>query len=268
MLKPNFLLYLTILGSLLVVIHAGNNYSKDERLALQKFRPLVQDFLTLEYQKTDSYLIKWLRARDLDLDEASAMLRKAMQWRRDNKIDSILKKRNILVENGFVVSDDTYDKEGSPVLTISFRNFDIRNLLLEGKKDQMNAGAIQIWEKMSIKAHAASERTGNDISQMVVIADMQGFTTTQHACISCLAFMRDFTKALEEYYPGLRKYDITVNVPRTYDIFLKNLSPLLSKETKKIIHTFGSDRTEWSKFILNIIDANQLPYRFGGTKNN
>ncbi|CAG7827333.1 unnamed protein product, partial [Allacma fusca] len=57
---------------------------------LGEFRKRLTDLDLNEEWTSDYNLIRWIRARDLDLDAAENMLRTSIEWRRENDIDQIL----------------------------------------------------------------------------------------------------------------------------------------------------------------------------------
>jgi hypothetical protein len=57
---------------------------------VQKFRNRVTDILPPENLGNNSYLVRWIRARDGDLEKAELMLRKSATWYKRNEMDSII----------------------------------------------------------------------------------------------------------------------------------------------------------------------------------
>lgn len=65
-----------------------------EKLAI--FRSRVEKILTHDDQKDDEFLIRWLIARDMDVDKAEEMLIKSLEWRQvRNLITKIYNKNKI-----------------------------------------------------------------------------------------------------------------------------------------------------------------------------
>lgn len=53
-------------------------------------------------------------------------------------------------------------------------------------------------------------------------------------------------------------------VPSIFSVAFSMVKPFLSKATLTKISVFGSDKGEWSKALLEQIDANELPAHYGG----
>lgn len=56
--------------------------STEEMHVLAKFKTKVVPILPKSYMKTDVYLIRWIRARNLNIHLAEQMLRSNLRWRR------------------------------------------------------------------------------------------------------------------------------------------------------------------------------------------
>ena len=91
---------------------------KDLQLVL-KFKNRVTDVVTPENLNNNFYLIRWLRARDMDLEKAEQMLRKSMAWNKRNETESILTWKP--VQNYYRYAISGYDEEGCPGKLLHFR---------------------------------------------------------------------------------------------------------------------------------------------------
>ncbi|CAG7727870.1 unnamed protein product [Allacma fusca] len=58
-----------------------SDLSRQEAMALEKFRPLAVPLCEYEEQASDENLLKWLRARDFNVRAAEEMLKKVRQLR-------------------------------------------------------------------------------------------------------------------------------------------------------------------------------------------
>ncbi|OXA39357.1 Protein real-time [Folsomia candida] len=106
-------------------------YSDLEYQKLIEFRAKVQNLLQTEYQKDDSFLIRWLRARDLNLIRAEEMLRASLKWRQDNDVDNILKCDDIPeeVKKMSPVAYSGISTEGYATFVVPFGRHDTRYLV-------------------------------------------------------------------------------------------------------------------------------------------
>uniref|UniRef100_A0A8C9PN54 SEC14 like lipid binding 6 n=1 Tax=Spermophilus dauricus TaxID=99837 RepID=A0A8C9PN54_SPEDA len=64
--------------------------SPSQEKSLAQFRVNVQDVLSALSNADDSFLLRWLRARSFDLQKSEDMLRKHMEFRKQQDLDNIL----------------------------------------------------------------------------------------------------------------------------------------------------------------------------------
>ncbi|KAI5929979.1 SEC14-like protein 2 [Manis javanica] len=67
------------------------NLSPQQQEALSRFRDNLQDLLPALPNADDYFLLRWLRARNFDLQKSEGMLRKHMVFRKQQDLDNILK---------------------------------------------------------------------------------------------------------------------------------------------------------------------------------
>lgn len=58
-----------------------------------------------------------------------------------------------------------------------------------------------------------------------------------------------------------------VAAPQTFDLVLRALTSVMSKETREAVKIWGPNRDEWQTNLLKQIPADQLDEEFGGTRN-
>ncbi|PQQ18911.1 patellin-4 [Prunus yedoensis var. nudiflora] len=87
---------------------------------------------------TDVILLKFLRARDFEVNDAFEMLRNTLQWRKDNKVDSILDE-DFGDDLGSIENMDGTSREGHPVCYSNFKllgNEEVYNKMLGNEESR------------------------------------------------------------------------------------------------------------------------------------
>jgi hypothetical protein len=265
------LLLAFMLIALFAISDAAPKYSSQEKAALAKFREMVKDVTYKEYMKSDPYLIRWLRARDFDLKEADTMLREAIQWRKQNKIDSIVKE-SIMEFQAPPAWMDGIDREGSLIFVLLPARIDIRKQLLAGKREDVIRYFHQLLEKREIKTLTLLGLIGNGTDdkpaadRVTAIVDLQGYNLRQHGCLTCLTVYGEWLRDLEKYYPSYGKHFIMINAGRIAVPMIELLKPIMSPSTRKIFQVFGANQKEWGPVLNKIISPEQVPANLGGTR--
>jgi len=245
-------------------------YSDAEIAALQKFKPRVSDVLPDEYNRKDENLIRWLRARDLDLNKAEELLRKSMQWREDNKIESILESgMNAESSKLFPFNYDGKDKEGRLVVTVPFGEWDIRDSVEKDGPERFTHYTKQMLEMVNRKVREIHEKENNNQPRGIrytIICDYAEFSLRQMANMKSVNTILNIVGVYEAHYPETMQTAFIINAPSAFSILFNLMKPLMTGRTLNKIKIFNSTRENWEPEVLKAIDASQLRPRYGGTK--
>lgn len=130
-----------------------------------QFRRSVSDILRPEHD--DHFLLRWLRARQWNPDNAEKMLREvktsrlnlmqffielvslqSLKWREKWGVDDIESWESPAVFKDFIPHGTTgFDKEGSPIILIPFAGIDIWGILHSASKHDIIKNTIKLLER-------------------------------------------------------------------------------------------------------------------------
>jgi hypothetical protein len=238
--------------------------------ALGELRILQKDHLKdaddPEYYNTDTFLLRWLRAKKMDPVAADKMIRDMTQWRKDNSLGSILNETILTFKNP-PYKIKGVDKEGRPILLMTPMGNDLRKFILSGKRERVLRCFIQMLERAFwVSRNGITKlKNGDPVTQYVAIMDVYGFSIQQHLCIQCPAVYLEMIQIYENYYPGSLKHLVFVNTMRIAIHAVEGIQPFMTEQTINAVKVFGPDKKEWTQYLQTIISKDQLPYRFGGT---
>jgi len=235
-----------------------------EKVALEKFRQLVNEHLKDDYMKQDIYLIRWLRAANLDLKLAEQKLLDNLKWRKENDIDSLLSEDFSDFERDYPYTTDTHDKMGRPMIMLAFGDWDIRLAVLSGQARRFTRYLDRAFEDVSKQIRDKQAR-GENVTQAQFLINLENFSLTQQGCIQCLPAIFTYFQH-QVYYPNLADNIVLVNTPTVFEVVLRLLRPIMAAETRVALKVFGSNRQQWQQFLYSIIDKDQLSRDFGGTR--
>ncbi|GAV81743.1 CRAL_TRIO domain-containing protein/CRAL_TRIO_N domain-containing protein [Cephalotus follicularis] len=186
----------------------------------------------------DQTLRRFLRARDLDIEKASVMFLKYLNWRRTYVVNGSISPSEVpneISQNKFFLQG--LDKNGRPVV-----------VLLASRHFQHKGGLDEI-KRMLLSIPPGQEK-------FVIIADLEGWgysNTDIHACLADLSL---------EYYPERLGKIFIVRHPYIFMPVWKILHPFIDNKTKKKIEFVGNKKLEST--LLEVIDETQLPQIYGG----
>uniref|UniRef100_A0A6V3MP07 CRAL-TRIO domain-containing protein n=2 Tax=Lotharella globosa TaxID=91324 RepID=A0A6V3MP07_9EUKA len=213
---------------------------------------------------TDSTLLRFLRAREYDLDASYKMYTRCLQWRRANKIDQILDNPPKKLEYyKKLVSSKIHGfcKEGRPVYVERVGKIHYPTVLEYLTVDDLIEIHIYHMESLAKLARESSEKLGKDVCQSVQIVDLQGLSMShRHG----LAFIQRCAKVDEQYYPETMGKLFILNAPRLFPFFWGICKAWVHENTQKKIQVVSSNHEE---VLREAIPAHFLPCELGGKCN-
>ncbi|KIM65935.1 hypothetical protein SCLCIDRAFT_14824 [Scleroderma citrinum Foug A] len=218
---------------------------------------------------TDDWtLLRFLRARKFNVDEAKKMIKSAQNWRKTvggAGIDELYKSLDLYDypgrEHVFKSWSMYFHKLGQP-LNIEFFGgpWDFPTLYKHITPERHWETIVVTTEALTRDVlPAASRVAGHHISGAFVIADLKGFGLSQFWQIKSLA--QATLQTWQDYYPETMAKIAIVNAPSSFAFIWSIIRPWLAKETADKVEILGSD---YHKVLLELIDAENLPTALGG----
>jgi len=218
--------------------------------------PLVGDD-----ERTDTVLLKFLRAREFKVKEAMAMLKSAVLWRKRFGIDELLGADLGLPELEKVVFYRGADREGHPVCYNVYGEFQDKELYEkafgdEEKRERFLKWRIQLLER-GIREQLDFSPSG--ICSMVQVTDLKNSPPMlgKHRAVT-----RQALALLQDNYPEFVAKKVFINVPWWYLAANKVMSPFLTQRTKSKIVFCSPGKS--AETLFRFIAPEQVPVQFGG----
>ncbi|CAL8083733.1 unnamed protein product [Orchesella dallaii] len=215
--------------------------------------------------KHDTYLIRWLRATNFDVNAAERMLRQNLKWRKSQKIKNIRNEDFKDMEQDFPITIDTYDKIGQPIGVLDLYEWDIRSAVLQGKTVRLVRYITALVENITGQV-CERQQKGMNVTQDVMLLNADGINVVQQACPICLPLWIQFITSIQNYYPEWTDEFIIIDSPPAVQIILNAIRPFLSRNTRNIIKVFGHNRKNWMTYLDNKISRSERRKEYGGTK--
>ncbi|XP_049528506.1 SEC14-like protein 2 isoform X4 [Dermacentor silvarum] len=237
--------------------------SASERATLDQFRAAVAD-LSLPWTE-DWYLLKWLRARKFNVDDAKKMLHEHIDWRKQHQVDTILEDYEVptlflqYCPGGFVECG----LGGQPVYITPLGSTDIKGLLEAAPRSDLIRHLIYILETQEeLKRRISLQNGGRRIDTMYVVADMEGFSFWQLSSIEVVSAISEAVRLYEANYPEILEEAFVINAPSLFPVLWNIVKPLLSQRTISKVNIFGKEG--WRDVLASRFDVERLPAHWGG----
>jgi metal transporter CNNM len=214
-------------------------------------------------------LLKWLRARDLDESAAEEMLKKAMLWRKENKVDEILTwKSPSQFQFDYAYDMEGEDDEGCPVFIIPIGRWDVRRAYATEQKHTLQKYVLQLFERAleKMRMKNLTDPGIKFVSQAVFVWDFEGSTIKQMTSIAFVDFCVNICKLVEGNYPEIVKISFSVNAPKIFPWLFNIVKPTLSTRTLEKVNIYGGNAEKWKTALLKHVHKDELPEAYGGTR--
>ncbi|KAL2928669.1 Patellin-4 [Bienertia sinuspersici] len=243
-----------------------NTQNESERKALSELKLKVEEAIStntlLKSEEKKEKKEKFLRAREFKVNEAFEMLKKALIWRKEFKIESILDEdlgedlANAAYMKGF-------DRENHPVCYNIFGVFGNEELYQktfgsEEKREQFLRWRFQFMEKGIEKL----DFRPSGISSILQVYDLKNCPGPSKKEIRSATYKA--IGLLQDNYPELVARNVFINVPFWYYAFYSLISPFLTQRSKsKFVVARPAKVTET---LLKYISMEEIPIQYGGFK--
>ncbi|XP_040071328.1 SEC14-like protein 2 [Ixodes scapularis] len=236
--------------------------SDKQQHSLDELKYRLRDFWNEEF--TDPFLLRWLRARDFDVNKSEKLLRDNILWRQRENIDSIIEtyENPEVLRLYFPGGQCNRDREGRPFWLIRFGNADFKGMLQCVSKEALVKHVTYIVEKIIADMKAQSKKLGKLVDTITVVFDFDNFGIRQVYSHQVVEFVYLIMELYESYYPEMLEQCFVINVPSFFKIFWKFIRPFLTERTAGKIQIFS--REGWQPVLLKCVDPSQLPAHWGG----
>ncbi|XP_076023520.1 SEC14-like protein 2 isoform X2 [Genypterus blacodes] len=236
--------------------------SANQAEALQQFRERIQDILPQLPAQHDHFLLRWLRARNFNLQKSEAMLRKHLEFRRQMKVQTITTEWRPpeVIEKYLSGGMCGYDREGSPIWYDVIGPMDPKGLFLSASKQDFIKSKIRDCEMLQKECSLQSQRLGRNVESVTMIYDVEGLGL-KHLLKPAIETYGEILQMFEANYPEGLKRLFVIKAPKLFPVAYNLVKHFLSENTRQKILILGAN---WQEMLLKYIDAEELPAIYGG----
>lgn len=201
-------------------------------------------------------LMKWLRARNLNVAEAKTMMIATLRWRDEFKVEDAVRETfpaDVFGKLGYIYGKD---KQGRPV-TYNFY----------GANKDLDAvfGDVQrfLRWRIALMERGIALMDLETVDQMIQVHDYEGVGWNSRTANSKAA-AAEASSIFQNHYPEFLAHKFFVNVPSFLTWIFWLFKPLLSAATLAKMKVAGSGAHAIGKELHPLIADDQLPPRYGG----
>ncbi|CAL1279010.1 unnamed protein product [Larinioides sclopetarius] len=241
-----------------------NNITNEEKEVIEELRKRTVNDATPKMLEDETVFYRFAKARDFNLVEAEAMLRKHISWRNQFQIDNMLtdyKPSEVLLE--YIASSFVcFDKGGNAVRIQDWGRLDGKGLCNVFTKTEIAKYFVYLVEKDK----AAVLKKGGNLRKPIFcpIYDFEDFTYAKAVHLTSLQYLSYFLKIFIDNYPELVKIITVINASLPVVCVYNAIKTVLPATVTEKIRIYGADG--WKQGLLENIEADDLPAYLGGNK--
>ncbi|XP_072289738.1 SEC14-like protein 2 [Eucyclogobius newberryi] len=242
----------------------AGDLSPPQAEALQQFREKIHDILPRLPTQHDHFLLRWLRARNFNVQKSEAMLRKHLEFRRQMGVDVILTEWRPpeVIEKYLSGGMCGHDREGGPVWYDVVGPMDPKGLFLSASKQDFIKSKIRDCEQLQQECDRQSERLQRNVESITMIYDVEGLGL-RHLWKPAIETYGEILQMFEDNYPEGLKRLFVIKAPKLFPVAYNLVKHFLSENTRQKIHILGAN---WAEVLLKYIEAEELPAIYGGKR--
>ncbi|KAJ7957161.1 Random slug protein 5-like [Quillaja saponaria] len=229
--------------------------TETELTKICRMRGCVESQDPLAKEADDLMIRRFLRARDLNVEKASALFLKYLKWRRmfvPNESISASEVPNEIAQNKMFLQG--FDKKGRPITLVFGARHSNRKLYCE----QVPLHPVFLCLLCSDKILLLDAGCHLGQEKFVVIGDLKGWGYSNSDIRGYLGAL----SILQDYYPERLGKLFIVHAPYIFMTVWKIVYPFIDNNTKKKIVFVENNRLKST--LLEEIDESQLPETYGG----
>eukprot|EP01024_Parvocaulis_polyphysoides_P001152 TRINITY_DN10320_c0_g1_i1.p1 TRINITY_DN10320_c0_g1~~TRINITY_DN10320_c0_g1_i1.p1 ORF type:complete len:486 (+),score=63.15 TRINITY_DN10320_c0_g1_i1:80-1537(+) len=241
----------------------------EQELGVEQLREGLRQEGHLQAANFDYHmLLRFLRARDYEVDKATEMLIQHLQWRKEYGTDTIIEDFDFKERTQFLaVYPQGYhktDKQGRPIYIQHLGSIDLKKITQVTTKERMTRFHVQEWERcLKTIFPACTQKAGHRIDQMFAIMDVSG-VGLHMLSPDVRATLKEITKIDQDNYPETLGKVFIINAPFVFKAVWAFIQPLLNPRTRGKIELHGKN---FLPSLLEHVDIDCIPQYLGGTSN-
>jgi len=239
---------------------------------ISKFREKLGDVLETEEQKSAPFLIRWIRARDNNLNAAEDLLRKHLTWRADLKVDScITAPFDPWFALNFPYWLDMVDKQGNVLMYMPLGCWDVRRAMNNDKEPLYETFICRFFEHILEKIKKVNEEfvaKGEwPRRTWFIIVDFKNYSYGQLMHWKALTNTLRLASTFEAHYPEILCKCHLMNGPSFFPILFAMIKKIIAPKTVGKITCFPENtHAAWLAKVLEDVEEDQLPAVLGGKR--
>lgn len=208
----------------------------------------------------DQHVLRFLRARDFNLDKAREFLCQSLTWRRQHQVDFLLDtwKCPQLLQDYYSGGWHHHDKDGRPLYILRLGQMDTKGLVRALGEEALLRQVLSINEEGLRRCEENTRVFGQPISSWTCLVDLDGLNM-RHLWRPGIKALLRIIEIVEANYPETLGRLLILRAPRVFPVLWTLVSPLIDENTRKKFLVYAGNDYQGPGGLVDYIDREIIP---------
>ncbi|XP_041825273.1 SEC14-like protein 1 [Melanotaenia boesemani] len=208
----------------------------------------------------DQHVLRFLRARDFNIDKAREFLCQSLTWRKQHQVDFLLDTWEYpqLLHDYFTGGWHHHDRDGRPLYVLRLGQMDTKGLVRALGEEMVLRQVLSINEEGLRRCEENTRVFGRPISCWTCLLDLEGLNMRHLWRPGVKALLR-IIEVVEANYPETLGCLLIVRAPRVFPVLWTLVSPLIDENTRKKFFVYAGNDYQGPGGLVDYIDREIIP---------
>ncbi|XP_069502154.1 SEC14-like protein 5 isoform X2 [Ambystoma mexicanum] len=213
----------------------------------------------------DEHILRFLRARDFNMEKAREMLCQSLTWRKQHQVDDILQSWSApaVLQEYYAGGWHYHDKDGRPLYILRLGQMDTKGLVKAVGEEAMLRHVLSINEEGQKRCEESTHRFARPIWSWTCLVDLEGLNM-RHLWRPGVKTLLRIIEVVEANYPETLGKLLIVRAPRVFPVLWTLVSPFINENTRKKFLIYSSNNGPGPGGLLDYLEKEVIPDFLGG----
>nr|XP_020664277.1 SEC14-like protein 5 isoform X1 [Pogona vitticeps]XP_020664278.1 SEC14-like protein 5 isoform X2 [Pogona vitticeps] len=213
----------------------------------------------------DEHILRFLRARDFNIDKAREMLCQSLTWRKQYQVDYILEtwRPPPLLEEYYTGGWHYQDKDGRPLYILRLGQMDTKGLVKALGEESLLRHVLSINEEGQRRCEENTNLFGRPITSWTCLVDLEGLNMRHLWRPGVKALLR-IIEVVEDNYPETLGRLLIVRAPRVFPVLWTLVSPFINENTRQKFLIYSGNNYQGPGGLVDYLEKEIVPDFLGG----
>ncbi|XP_064423664.1 SEC14-like protein 1 isoform X1 [Latimeria chalumnae] len=213
----------------------------------------------------DEHILRFLRARDFNIDKAREILCQSLTWRKQHQVDYLLETwttPQVLLDY-YAGGWHHHDRDGRPLYVLRLGQMDTKGLVRALGEEALLRHVLSINEEGLRRCEENTNVFGRPISCWTCLVDLEGLNMRHLWRPGVKALLR-IIEVVEANYPETLGRLLILRAPRVFPVLWTLVSPFIDENTRKKFLIYAGNDYQGPGGLTDYIDREIIPDFLGG----